>query len=590
VNQRARYETGHRARRIIRTVKNTRIFETFVKRRALGSALLVAFAGCSYSETSDPAERSTERGAVTEQTAPATSQSRASDRPTRTESTPVPAPAFVERETTVRLDANRYRWRADTVPVDTPFTVTTTVQNRGGAGELTVELTEGSTTVATETKRVDGGTEATYSFAYRPETTGTVAVSAGGEVLRELSVAEPATDWPRVGFDTTYSGHNRRTTGPTSEGSVRWTLESTYQMRHSPVVYGDSVLVPERLTESSLADPPTGRLYRLDRATGDVVWSRETPSRINSPVTVVDDTAYAKTTDRLLALDIDDGSVEWAQSGGLSQASDGGDPGRNAPVVHDGHVYVNSVRYTESDAKAMTHQFEVGSGDPGFAVETNSFRPPVPTEDGLIVLGQRELRSVVSGSVEWRVDLGMRGGVFSPVTVDDGRAYLCSAQTGRYSSAGGGGEERRTTHVFCVDQSGEVAWRHELDGENLDLSVAGSSTTPVVDGDLVHVPDRQGFVYSFDKVTGERVHTLNTFEQTPAPVYADVAMAGNVVYLPTSDGRILGCAPLDDAVFPVWSPPEDDREPFRGDNTIAVAGDLVVATKFDRTVAIEPDG
>jgi len=77
------------------------------------------------------------------------------------------------------------------------------------------------------------------------------------------------------------------------------------------------------------------RVYRVDLATGEEVWSRKVPDLVMSGAALADGTVYIGSHDgRLYALDAEDGGLRWSyQTGGRVYGS---------PTVADGKVLVGS--------------------------------------------------------------------------------------------------------------------------------------------------------------------------------------------------------------------------------------------------------
>ncbi|MBL7224060.1 MAG: PQQ-binding-like beta-propeller repeat protein [Candidatus Brocadiae bacterium] len=124
-----------------------------------------------------------------------------------------------------------------------------------------------------------------------------------GAAFNRVSLSEPATsdaDWPTYRADARRSGGSKSTVAPTLTRAWKTKLAGNIT---SPVVAGDRVYV-------AVAEGRT--LYALDRRNGKTVWTFQAGARIDSPPTVVGNTAYVGSRDGwVYALASDSGELAW---------------------------------------------------------------------------------------------------------------------------------------------------------------------------------------------------------------------------------------------------------------------------------------
>ena len=162
-----------------------------------------------------------------------------------------------------------------------------------------------------------------------------------------------------------------------------------------------------------------GSVVRLDAATGRVVWQQRQVGEerlfdVDATPVIVDGRLYAVVFgSRLLALNVDDGRVEWSVSVSA----------REAPLVHAGTIYVGTL-------DGRLHTYDAATGSPGWSIQVGREALSTPVEYG----GVLYVTDSESGLTALRVDDGeilgrytrMVSGVLTPPVVTSEGVFVVS--------------------------------------------------------------------------------------------------------------------------------------------------------------------
>lgn len=299
--------------------------------------------------------------------------------------------------------------------------------------------------------------------------------------------------------------------GATIQG-VQWRVATHGDVVSSPVVAGGSVYVGSG----------DGKLYAIDRETGRVLWTFDAGSPIASSPAAAQGMVFVGTrAGRFVAVDASNGVQRW-------QVTTGAD--LPLPWGHEsGDVYTSSPTYADGVVV-----FGAGDGNV-YAVDA------------------------ATGAVRWRSPT--RGRVRSTPAVAGDAVYVGSFDGG----------------VYAFDlRTGRRRWRFATAGDTLHSEDFGYDrrsvqSSPAVEGGVVYVGARDGFVYAIDAAAG----TLKwRFDHHISWINSSPALAGGVVYDGSSDahmvqavdaasGRELWRLATD---VPVWSSPAvADSQVYFGD-------------------------
>lgn len=350
------------------------------------------------------------------------------------------------------------------------------------------------------------------------------------------SPRDAGTDWPMPRYDPACTGHAPDAPGPTDDVRVAWRteIEPLSGVVGAPIALGDAIYVagggllaidagdgerrfartgpyrsaPVRARSDvyrtdALAVAGPGAIYGLneeggiglpvvDAAIGSRRWTAEggEPPTFSfgggnpppEPVAAGDSVYTAlPRTDRLFALDADDGRTRWSVRPGPDVYGS-----VNRPAVRDGRVYATTTRPrtvgaydvvdgTELWERELTVDREDEWGGSAFA--------PVATEAGVFVpleLGVA-LLAADSGDVEWKRTFDDRLDAGATVAVADGTAFAVIA---------GDPDTLRALDI----ETGEDEWTVD--------DVGG--TAPVVADGVVYVADGNQ-IRAFDAATGDEL-------------------------------------------------------------------------------------
>ena len=352
-------------------------------------------------------------------------------------------------------------------------------------------------------------------------------------------------------------------------GGLKWKFGTGGTVRSSPAVTAELVYVGSS----------DGRLYALDRDSGEERWRFDAGSPVNSSPAVAGELVFFSSRDNsVYALDRRNGALKWRVATGetvpFEWGAEGWDFFTSSPVVVDGAVLVGSgdgniysldsatgrerwrfategrvrsspavaggVAYVGSaDGSLYALELETGelkwrfdtegwslsSADFGFDRKTIQSSPTVM--DGTVYFGSRDgaLYAVTSetGELKWRNSEGASWVVASPAA-SDGVVYT-------------GWSDALIFHAVDAE-SGAERWRFET-GHRVFSSAA-------VVGETVYFGNSNGFLFAFDIATGEERWRYQTGEA----VRSSPAVADSVLYFGSDDGFVyaleaaVGLAPF----------------------------------------------
>lgn len=154
---------------------------------------------------------------------------------------------------------------------------------------------------------------------------GFVGVGVFGYVSSRSTRAQSGEAWSQYGYDDANTRHAPENTGPVTDISPQWAVETGEGVSSSPAVADGTVYV------GSYDD----NVYALDAADGTKQWTFQMSNDVGSAPAVADGIVYVgKGDDSVYALDAADGTEQWAFDTGFDVYS--------APAVADGVVYVGS--------------------------------------------------------------------------------------------------------------------------------------------------------------------------------------------------------------------------------------------------------
>lgn len=264
-------------------------------------------------------------------------------------------------------------------------------------------------------------------------------------------------------------------------GGILWRASLPGPVRSTAALSGDVVYVGSS----------GGRLHALDRSTGRELWSYEAGAAVNGSPAVADGVVYVTDLESTLhAVDARTGRELWRRETG---------PDRPFPWGHEsGDIYPSSPTLARVGGRVLLF---FGAGD-----------------------GSVHAVEPASGEPVWRFRT-------------DGRVRSTPAVAGGILVVGSA-----DGHVYGLDAvTGEERWRHATRGASLASAEFGfdrrtiQSSPAIADG-RVHIGARDGFLYTLDLATGERLwdadHEVSWVNSSPA-------LANGRVFAGTSDGQFV---------------------------------------------------
>ena len=320
------------------------------------------------------------------------------------------------------------------------------------------------------------------------------------EVAWEQTFAEPVTSSPSImGEAVVFGGRDGKVYAVERESGDRmWSHAAVGGVGASPLVYDDAVIVADY----------GGNVYRLARANGKAAWKRALRERIvSTPCAANERVAVGTAKGNVVALSLETGRVLWKFGtrgqvrGGIAHAQ-----GTFFVPSHDGRLYALA---DDTGRK----RWSVALGGPvGSTPYTDGERVVVGTAGGSIVA-----HAVADGKRLW--SFATRAAVNSSILIHEGRVY-----------AGSGDEQ-----VYCLDaKTGDKIWSFATSGAVL--------SRPFVDQDRLIVTSYDGSIYALDLADGELVDRFGT-EQA---IYSSPIVDGERVYFGNNGGRFY-CLSLRDS-------------------------------------------
>lgn len=252
-------------------------------------------------------------------------------------------------------------------------------------------------------------------------------------------------------------------------GAIEWTFgETEDKVRVSPTVVDDTVYLGSQ----------DDHLYAVNRETGTLRWRFDAGSAVQSPPTVVGDTAYVAAGLDLIALDVADGSQRWRND--IATFSDIG-----SPAVLDGEIYIATNR------SVLAVNAELGTVDWETRLDVN-----VGGLGDAVVHGGTVYVPGYGSEAAFALDAGTgdllwsfhepRTTVPCVPTVADGLVYV---------NTGDLREEYAT--VYAIDtETGDSVWTYEDDSDGF------RSSATVHDG-ILYIGNWDAELLALDAATGE---------------------------------------------------------------------------------------
>lgn len=311
------------------------------------------------------------------------------------------------------------------------------------------------------------------------------------------------------------NGVSRETSLPEKLDDVLW-MRDDVSCRATPIVMNGHVYLVNRVGEEAMEQE---RVVCLDARTGDIVWEHRfnvffTPIvsvRLGWTVPVGDPetgNVYAHGTQGLLfCFDGQTGDVKWQKSLTEEFGRITGYGGRvTSPVVDGDLVMVSMISSnwgSHGGGGCRFFAFDKHTGDVVWSNSTgfrpsNTYRsiPVCATINGqrIVISGGGDGRlhafQVSTGKKVWSYEFG--SGAMNPSPVVDGNLV--------YAAHGEENPGRATVgRLICLDASGsdpKLVW--ETDG------IEFKYPSPMLHEGLLYLPDRQGRLYCFDAMTGDR--------------------------------------------------------------------------------------
>jgi polyvinyl alcohol dehydrogenase (cytochrome) len=417
------------------------------------------------------------------------------------------------------------------------------------------------------------------------------ATSTTASVAESASTADSrADDWALYGHDYANTRRNvdetKITRATVQRLDKQWSRDDLVAVTGTPTV-ADGV--------AYLGDW-TGAVHALDAETGDEVWSTQLGGMFVGAPSVVDDAVYASSGSNLFRLDRDSGEVVWTAKTNdhpLSQIN-------ASPVVVDGLVLQGVASFEvvlpqdEYTFRGSIGAYDADTGDEVWRFYTTDndakggagvgiwSTPAVDVERGLLYVGTGNAYaeptgpladSIIAldyktGALEWKRQF-THPDVFSAGN-PGGKDADVGASPNLWTSNGrelvGAGDKGGVYHALDRD-TGEIVWERRLTAGSVFGGEIGSGA--FVDGKLVVVsnvgdaetntPKDVSHVFALDPATGDELWKSKEFPQLMfAPVGAVPGLAfvgttaGTLVALDTRDGKQLwsydapaktGCGP-----------------------------------------------
>jgi eukaryotic-like serine/threonine-protein kinase len=341
--------------------------------------------------------------------------------------------------------------------------------------------------------------------------------------------SEPSSNGATFRGDAAHTGIYRQP-GADAFHKLKWQFHTKAQIVSSPAVSGDTVYFGSN----------DHRLYAVGLASGEKKWEFKTEGRVASSPAVSNGRVYFLSYDsNFYALDAGTGSLQWKfktegerrfiakHLHGIEPASepvpDPFDFYLSSPVVADGTVFFGSgdshIYALDAASGALKWKFKTGDvvhASPAFAY-------------GTVFVGSWDTYfyalDAATGKEQWRFKTGEDHEIFNQTglqaspAVADGTVYFGC----------------RDSKFYAVDaKSGKQLWAFSNKGSWVINSAA------IKDGKVYFATSDTGLLRALDAKTGAEVFTLD-FNHWP--MFSSPAMAGNLMYLGSHQGRLLAIDP-----------------------------------------------
>lgn len=275
----------------------------------------------------------------------------------------------------------------------------------------------------------------------------------------------------------------------------------------APIIASESVIYVATRKLAADGSEAGASLLALDKTTGLTAWVKDYPRAFASPLAVGGGRLYVGSTDgAFYALDAGNGSAVWKVT---TQ-----DVVRGAPLVTANIIAFGSddgaLRVVTADSGKLLWKLQTGgkiTGQP--ASDERSFY--VGSGDGFVYAVEQ-----ATGKLRWRARTG--AAIEAPPVIVGDRVLVCSFDNFVYALA---------------RASGDRLWKRRLENR--------ITAAPIVEGDAAMIaPLRSDYVAVFLNANGRRVNLYQLdkdYEIVAAPVYA-----GNRLILATSRGLVVAAA------------------------------------------------
>jgi outer membrane protein assembly factor BamB len=358
-----------------------------------------------------------------------------------------------------------------------------------------------------------------------------------------------------------------QTRGIETAASTLWTFKTGAAVRSSPVVADDRILVGSS----------DGRLYALDRQTGDSIWSVDAGAPVNSTPAATGNTVVFGSRDGTFhGVSLRTGAVRWRfETGELipwSWGFEGWDYYTSSPVIQD-----SVVVFGAGDGVTYALNVETGAELWRFATK-GRIRSSPAIAGGVVFIGSTDGHAyavhLANGQEKWRyatrgaelvsADLGVdRRSIIASPAVDAAHVYIGSRDGFMYALDRETGEMRwRVSHsgswamsspaltgdrMFSGTSDGR--WVHAVDvasGEELWRFIGRGYTwsSPALVGNTLYIGDAAGYLHAIDKDTGEQRWSY----RARGGVITSPSVSDGVVFFGSDDGKVY--ALHEDATVP----------------------------------------
>ncbi|WP_207586439.1 PQQ-binding-like beta-propeller repeat protein [Halomontanus rarus] len=318
-------------------------------------------------------------------------------------------------------------------------------------------------------------------------------------------------------------------------GEVDWDYELPGGAGGGPALVGDAVLVGSG----------DGTLLALERATGDVHWRTDLGGAVRTPA-IADGWCYVQTdTGRVSAVDVETGEGCWDAriAGALDRLGFGSDyHAEGRPAVTEDTVYVTTGEREDDESstdRAIVRALERESGDERWAKTFPSRRLPrspvvadgvvsVAVEDRVVALADGETGNAEPGEKLWTFVTGYRE-TSAPAIVGD-TAYISAK------------------NVYAIDlETGRERWRHVNEAPAHRVLRSGGDRVgmtghPIVGEDAVYVGagalDRETGDRRWGEVGNREDSDFFSGVSTEAVSSGGVAITDDALYVSTTHGIV----------------------------------------------------